>query len=112
MIPVAMTTITVKRIAAASSVDPYDHIASAVPETVASGVRAVISAPSGSERVAGASQEDVTFRLNCDPTDLEHTDQVVDDDTGLTYEVIWAEERSGLGLDHTVADLRRVAGVV
>lgn len=114
MIPLATTTIAVRRVTAdLSTVDPYE--ATAAPETVASGVRAHISTPSGRERIAGTgAQEDVSFRLDCDPIDvgLRNTDLIDDEFTGTSYAVVWAEPRAGLGLDHIEAALRKVEGVV
>lgn len=109
-IPLATTTIAVLRVEADTSRDPYEDAPD--PETVLSGVRAVISVPSGTEQVAGGSQEDVTFGLSCDPVDILATDQVQDETTELVYEVVWAERRYGLGLDHTTGALRRSTGVV
>lgn len=106
-IPLATTTISVHRYNL-DDVDPYDP--PPTPTTVAVGVRAVISSPSGTEQVAGGQQEIVTFRLDCDPVDLQHRDQIVDDTTGDVFDVVWARDRTGLGLDYTQADLRRVAG--
>lgn len=110
-IPLATTTIAVRRITAdLSTVDPYE--VTAVPETVASGIRAHIGSESGTEAIAGISaQEDIGWHLDCDITDLVVTDQVYDETTGLTFQVVWAAERHGLGLDHIEGGLRRVVGV-
>lgn len=108
-VPIATTTIAVLRVPTDVSRDPYD--AQPDPETVVSGVRAHVSSPSGRERVAGGSQEVVEFRLACDPTDLRHTDRVQDEQSGATYEVVWARPRQGLGLDHVEAGLKQVTGV-
>lgn len=113
MIPVATTTITVLRRPTLDGdgnvIDPYD--AQPAPAVLASNVRAHISTPSGSERTAGGSETTVQWRLDCDPTDMAHTDQVRDDSTGVVYDVTWVAERRGFGLDHLVADLRRVEGM-
>ncbi|MBM3679152.1 MAG: hypothetical protein FJW96_14955 [Actinobacteria bacterium] len=108
-IPLATTTIAVLRVPADASRDPYDP--QPEPETVASGIRAHISSPSGRERTAGGSQEVVEFRLACDPTDLRHTDRVQDEQSDAVYEVIWARPRQGHGLDHVEAGLKQVTGV-
>lgn len=109
-IPIATTTISVLRRQVLATDDPYEVTAAA--EVAASGVRAVIGAPSGTELVVGAAgQEDVTHRLDCDTVALESTDQVRDDVTSEVFNVVWARQRSGLGLDHTVAGLRQVSGV-
>lgn len=112
MIPLATTTITVTRVALLATEDPYDP-PTAAPETVAAGVRAHLSGPGGFEVQRGRSaQEDVAWRLSCDPCDLTNDCVVVDDATGDTFEVEWARSRSGLGVDHIEASLRQVAGVV
>ena len=108
-IPLATTQISVLRVAANPARDPYD--AKPAPAVLASGIRAHISTPNGREQTAGGSQEVVEFRLACDLVDLRHTDQVQDEATGAVYEVTWAHARQGLGLDHTEAGLKQVAGV-
>ncbi|MFA7297319.1 MAG: hypothetical protein WC211_09090 [Dehalococcoidia bacterium] len=108
-VPLHTTTVSVLRLPADPSRDPYD--AQPTPEVVASGIRAHISSPSGRERVEGGSQEVVEFRLTCDPVDLRHTDQVQDEQTSALYEVTWARTREGLGLDQTQGGLRQVSGV-
>lgn len=104
-IPLHTTTVTVERSDQDGTKDALDGVTWA---TLATGVRAVISAPSGSENIGNGSSEDVIARLVCDPTDLRHSDRIVDDTTGDRYEVAWTRRRVGLGLDHTVADLRAV----
>lgn len=96
----ATTTITVQRPSAA---EPFE------PATWTDGeqVRGHISNPSGIET---GGQEAVEFRLDCEPIALGHDDRVIDAD-GAVYEVAWARTRRGLGLDHTVAGLRQIAGV-
>lgn len=109
-IPIATTTITVLRRAVLATDDPYEVTAAA--EVVTSGVRAVIGAPSGTELVTGAAgQEDVTHRLDCDPVALVSTDQVRDEVSLEVFNVVWARQRTGFGLSHTVAGLRQVTGV-
>lgn len=111
-VPLATTTVTISRIAADPDRDPYD--APPDPTDVASGVRAHISTATGTEAVAGGSQEVVNFRMSCDPFDggLLHTDTVSDDTSGEVYDVVWAVARFGVGLDHFQAGLRQVSGVV
>lgn len=103
-IPVATTTITVERSSQDGTMDAFD-LADAVWSVIASGVRAVIGSPSGTETVAGGSSEERTVRLNCDPTDLRHGDRVYDESTAITYEVTTTARRLGFGIDHTTADL-------
>lgn len=112
MIPLATTTITVERTELLATADPYDAV-TANPETVASGVRAHLSAPGGIERQRGQSQqEDVAWRLACDPCEMTADCIVVDDATGDRFEIEWARLRTGLGIDHIEASLRQVTGVV
>ena len=105
MIPLATTTVTVLRSDQDGTRDALDTLTFTA---VASGVRAVIGAPSGVEIATGGSSEDVQWRLDCDPTDLRHDDRVEDEQTGETFEVVWTRRRIGFGLDHTVAGLRTV----
>ena len=112
-IPVETTTIRVERVPDDPDRDPYDP--APAPQTVASGVRAHISTGRGDEDRAGGSRSHVHFRLSCDPYDgsLLHTDTIVDEQSGETYEVRWAVARFGLGdLDHYQAGLDQISGVV
>lgn len=110
MIPLSTTTITVYRNTFDEDADPTE-VDSGSRTTVAEHVRAQISSPSGRERNIGGSQEIVEFSLSCDPVDLTHLDQVLDEVTGEIYEVTWARQRTGFGLDHTRGGLRAVKGV-
>lgn len=105
MIPLATTTITVSRRGSESA-----NYETPILTVVASGVRAHIGSPFGSETLQGGSRESVAFRLDCDPVELDSECRVTDERTAELYEVIWAKQRKGLGLDHTVADLRQVSG--
>lgn len=110
-IPIHTTTIRVLRVPADPERDPTEAQPDA--EVIAAGVRAHISTSTGTEIVAGgASQEIVNFRLSSDPADIQHTDRIEDERTGEVYEVTWARQRIGVGLDHTQAGLRQVTGVV
>jgi hypothetical protein len=108
MLPISTTTVTISRFPVDPARDSYDAPPAAV--TVASGVRAHISSPSGAETQLGGSQAVTQYRLDCDPVDVTHIDRVTDDTTGITYEVLWAVSRYGLGLDHVEAALRLVEG--
>lgn len=100
MIPLATTTVTILRPA---SGDPYE---TASASTVATGIGAHISAPSGAEIDRGGQLERIDAVLLVDAgTDLEHTDEVTDDATGDEYRVAWVRARRGLGLDHVKAGL-------
>lgn len=102
MIPL-LTTTTVSIIRPAAG-DPYETASSET--TVASGIRAHISSPLGSEQTIGGQLEQVDAVLLAESgIDLRHTDHVVDDDTAERWRVVWVRDRQGLGLDHTKAGL-------
>ena len=113
VIPLSTTLISVHRAVGdppeSEERDPYDT--AAATEVVHSGVRAVISSPSGRERNVGGAQEVVEFSLSCDPIELRNTDQVEDLQTETLYEVVWSVLRGGFGLEHTRAGLRKVTGL-
>lgn len=107
MIPLATTTVTVE---AGTEAEPGEG-RTTVP--VATGVRAVIGSPSGSERYApGGGTSRVTDVLNCDPCPelVDNTFVVVDESTGIRYEVEWVRHRQGFGLEHTKAGLVQNVG--
>lgn len=104
-LPLATTTLTVKRPGPA---EPYGGPSWV---TVAAGVAGHISGPGGIETVAGGSHTDEALAFSCDLTDIAHTDRIVDDTTGLTYDVVWVEARHGLGLDRLSGSLRQVSEV-
>lgn len=106
MIPLATTTVTVRR--GSGTGDPYEADTATV---VASRLPAHVSGPGGSADDVGGAQEVVDARLLMDITPcLTRIDRVTDEQTGRTYEVVWSRVRQGLGLDHQVAGLRAVAG--
>lgn len=107
-IPLATTTIAVSRVPPDATRDGYDT--PPAPVIVATAVPAVIGAPSGSQDITYGDRTVVTFRLNCDPTDLRPGDTVTDEVTGETYRTLWARTRRGLGLDHTEGSLQQVSG--
>lgn len=108
MIPLATTTITHKR---ATETEPGEG---RTFTTIASRVRAVIGSPSGREALlAGGGRESVDAVLVSDQLDdAAHTDTITDETSGDVWEIVWLQDREGLGLAHTKAGLRRVAGVV
>lgn len=106
MIPLPTTSISVLRVPADDLRDPYE--AQPAASLVASGVRAHIGSQGGTEVRRGGAQETVTWRLDADPVDLRHGDQVLDERTGDTFTVDSARLRTGLGWDHVEAGLRQV----
>lgn len=108
MLPLAPNTVTVTRPAGLTG-DYEDATASTT--AIASGARCAISAPAGTDLVAGGQKEVVDAVLTFPATpELAHTDLVVDDDTDDAYRIVWVRRRRGLGLDHQVAGLRAVTG--
>lgn len=106
-IPLSTTTITVSR---SDQDGTKDRRSTLTWSTLYAGVRAVIGSPSGVETVAAGSAETVGWRLDADPMPLmRHADRVTDDVTGDVYEVVWVRQRYGLGLAHTVAELRQTS---
>jgi hypothetical protein len=77
----------------------------------ASGVRAVISTPTGGEVPGpGGGAERIDAQLVADViATLDHTDLVTDAD-GNEYEVAWVAQREGFGLEHTTAGLVAKSG--
>ena len=117
-IPIATTTITIKRPPEAdNNRDPYDPPSGPLA-TVTTGVRAAFTTPAGSAALGGGehgptgSQEAVGWRLAADPCDLRHIDTVVDETTNQEYGVTWAKLRSDPDgdLDHVIADVVEVKG--
>lgn len=102
MIPLATTTVTVRRSDQDGTKDAYDAVTWSDYRT---GIRAVIGSVSGTETNTGGQSTTMSARLDCDPIDLRHDDLVVDERTGLTWSVTFTAQRQGFGLDHTVADL-------
>lgn len=112
MIPLATTTISVLRLPDEDPDDPRDpYDAQPERDTASSGVRARIGQPSGSEQLAGGSQEIIDAVLWSEPVDLTNDDQVLDGGTGTVYDVAAVFQQNGLGLEHTKAWLRHVKGV-
>lgn len=107
MLPFAATTVTVKRLPADATRDGYDDVPART--TAKTGLRATIGAPSGRETVVAGDRTVVTFTLNTDPFDFQPTDQIIDETTGQTYELIWSRTRTAL-IPHTEGRLMRASG--
>ena len=111
MIPLATTSIAVLRVPDDGGLrDGYDP--RPAPTTVASGIRAHLSTPDGGEDRPGGSRQALTAALLCDPTDVRHTDLVLDETTGQTWTVTTVRQSSPLGgLGHVAATLEQTTGV-
>lgn len=114
-LPMATTTIDVLRLASADMyADPYAN-PKAVDNrrtVVASGVRAVMSTPSGGEQQAGGEQSTIIRKFDCDVCDITYLDLIKDNTTGIVYEVQWVAEHNGFGLDHMSGKATKVSGLV
>jgi hypothetical protein len=109
-IPLATTSISVRRSPAADDyAEPYSGTSTAGFDEVATGVPAVIYAPTGREAVAGGEQTVTELRFVCDLTDLKTTDFLVDDTTGVTYRVTWCVVYAG---EHIEGAIKQVEGLV
>jgi hypothetical protein len=108
-LPIATRTVTILRADGLEAHDSYDPAPDYRP--LVSGVRAVISTPTGAERTSRAEAETVHAHLVLDPFDgqLTHLDRLTDD-LGRTWRVEWVQEVTGMGLDHTAAGLVRYHG--
>lgn len=93
-----------------TSTDGPGPLNPAAYEVILTGVRGAIAAPGGSERSVGGSQESVTMAINLDPGDIRHDDDLVDDQTGARYRIVWITARSGVGMDHLKGAVRTVKG--
>lgn len=104
-----VTTTTVTIVRPNGDGDPYET--PATPTTIAVGVPAHVSAPSGADDRVGGRQEIVDAVLLIDPTPaLQRIDLITDELTGEAYSVTWTRQRTGLGLDHQKAGLVSVKG--
>lgn len=105
-IPFHTTTVTVSRPTALA--DPMEP-ASKVEVIV--GALAHISYPGGSEHRGTGSKRSFDATLFVDAgTDIQPQDQIVDTNTGVTWQVTWTRSRYGVGLDYCSAGLSRAEG--
>jgi hypothetical protein len=109
VIPLATTRISVLRVADDDAyAEPYTG-GDTRRNTVQTGVRAVISRPTGREDTAGGEQAVWDFEMVCDTTDLRHTDTVLDEGTGVIYQIVWVMAYPD---EHHEAGIRVVEGEV
>lgn len=110
------TAITIRRDTTTGVQDPlgagYDTPTDIPNEwtTVATDVPATITPASGATIRPGDTEE-INYKLDADPCDLRHTDQVIDQADGTVYAVEWAHTSSG-SRGRTTAGLRTFAGAV
>lgn len=108
MIPLATTTITVDRVESAVDVDGYDANPPA-PTPTAAGVRAVITPPTANVALSGGDRVVYTAQLRSDPCDIQ-ADDTLTDESGTTWQVLWARRVTALGQDMMTGQLRLVTG--
>lgn len=125
MIINATTTISVLRSSTADAGGSIDRLADSYSQgsgglptmtlpqgTVARNLRANIGSPGGTEQILGGNQENMSFRMQCDPVDLLPTDQVLDERTGVVYDVVTTVDRAAFpGREYTQVTLSRSRGV-
>ena len=109
-IPVASTQIMVSRNSdLARDIDEYEATPPP-PQEIVRDVRAVISLPSGSNRLTGGDRIVYNARLTCDVCDLQPMDLVTDQNSGDVWTCMWVRTFGLFGLKHQVAQLRQVSG--
>lgn len=109
VIPLATTTVSILRRQGADEYEePYGGGTPAGLDVAASGVRAVIGRPRGSDRVEGGEQARTELELLCDPCDVVYTDLVKDESTGVVYRLTFLFNYP----DHVEGRLELVQGVV
>jgi hypothetical protein len=119
-IPISTTTISIlrgtERHLPYTEQDPYGegYGTPAAPSqawvVIASGIRAVIGAPGGSEKSIGGQQAMMSASLIADPCDCTHTDRVMDEYDGTIYNVVWTQNRGEFGITRTVGEMVRYEG--
>lgn len=79
---------------------------------VASGIRANIGSPGATVNTTSGQQVSTGFKFQCDPViDLDRTDLIKDEKTGIVYTLNWAQLRTGLGINHWEGALFIVEGL-
>lgn len=79
----------------------------------AQGVRANIGGLGGGEsNRPGGGEMLISGRFQCDTIAMTHTDIIVDETTGYTFEVQWVARKSGMGMDHLEGNCALKQGAV
>lgn len=112
-IAIATTHITVKGVRPQTDVDPDDDETYEPPTVLATGVRASITLPSSARDVDQSDEVD-DYALRCDifGAGLTRHDTVIDESTGVEYEVRVSalSPATMLGLEHIKATIRKRKG--
>ncbi len=117
-IPIATTTVTIRGKRPQGPIDPdaegYDNDPLPEPETLATGVRASITLPTG-VRNNPDTDEVVAYAFRCDPitADVTRFDTVLDETTGIEYKVASAQQShpTAFGLNHITGRLYVTKGI-
>lgn len=117
MIPLATTTIDILRDMTPADDNEYDSNHSSQPVSkqvvTARGIRACINTPlRPREDMGSTGTEQVRLRvkMQCDPCDLTHLDEVRDNKTGLIYNVMWVLPRAELGIKYMQCEITLAEG--
>lgn len=113
-IAIATTHITVLGNRPQLDIDPDDDDLRVPQEVLVTGIRASISIPASERRVNNIDEVD-DYALRCDifPAGLTRYDTVIDETTGVRYEVRVAAVSPSLlfGLEHIKASIRKREGL-
>lgn len=113
-IAIATTHITVMGNRPQLDIDPDDPDTQVPQEVLATGVRASITLPASNRRVDNIDEVD-DYALRCDIFDagLSRYDTVIDESTGVSYEVRVSAVSPAtlLGLEHIKATVRKREGL-
>jgi hypothetical protein len=111
-IPLANTTITIRRRNLTAIEDPADPAEYPAVEwaTIAIGVRAVIAPPTANTQLIAGDRVAYGSTLRSDPCDMKPEDHLIDAKDGTEWTVLWCREFDAIGLNHMEAQLRMVTG--
>lgn len=102
-----LSTTTVTITGTTADADPYD---TDTATTVATGVRAHLSSPTGDDLAVGGDKEVITAVCYLPAGTAVLPSHRITDASGLTHAVVWVRQRTGVGLDHVVCGIRSVRG--
>jgi len=111
VIPTHTTTISVLR--RPDPADAYDDDLETAYLAISQGVRAHLDAGSGSSTFAGGERSDSLCRFMCDPADITTLDLLLDEGTGLRWQVTAVQHRLPAEniLEHMSGQAQRWEGV-
>jgi len=108
MLPLATTTVTVKRPPVADDyAEPYSGTRTL--DDIVTGLPAVIDAGTGRQVAAGGEQTVTELRFYTDEADVKNTDYLLDETSGVLYRITWCITFTG---DHVEGGIELVEGLV